>query len=129
MFGIVDNGCILAVSNNNKNITDMNFDSQITQYLMDGGQIVSRHHHKQTNIITILIRMPKGKFIPDTRIGQYGNEFEYVVGQNDVDILDGSSIFPILHMNHHPRTAKKKAMAKHNWEVYYKKRRPELSAS
>ena len=64
---------------------DLVFDNCVKNLLMDGGQIVfsrvGKNKQNRTHYVA-LIRMPKGKWIADTRTEFEGNEFEYAMIEN-----------------------------------------------
>tara|TARA_R110000824_G_scaffold89429_2_gene219269 strand:+ start:655 stop:1047 length:393 start_codon:yes stop_codon:yes gene_type:complete len=65
--------------------TDLVFDNRVKNLLMDGGQIVfskvGTNKRNRTHFVA-LVRMPKGKWIADTRPENKGNEFEYQMIEN-----------------------------------------------
>ena len=66
---------------------DLKLDQKVTQLLLNGGTIVSSHvginRQNRTHFVG-WIRMPKGKFIKDTREGELykNNSFEYAIIEN-----------------------------------------------
>ena len=65
----------------------LKLDQKVTQLLLNGGTIVSSHvgiNRKNRTHFVGLIRMPKGKFIADTREGKLyeNNSFEYAIIEN-----------------------------------------------
>jgi hypothetical protein len=66
---------------------DLKLDQKVTQLLLNGGTIVESrvgiNRQNKTHFVG-LIRMPKGKFIKDTREGELyeNNSFEYAIIEN-----------------------------------------------
>jgi len=79
--------------------TNLKLDQKVTQLLLNGGAIVSSHvgiNKKNRTHFVGLIRMPKGKFIKDTREGELyeNNYFEYAIIENlwHDDFLENKTI-------------------------------------
>ena len=68
---------------------NMNFTTELSQAFLNGGQVVSTINGSKGRK-TIIVRMPKGQWIPDFREGQEDNSFEYVIAQTAwfIDRLD-----------------------------------------
>tara|TARA_R100001244_G_scaffold132387_2_gene108669 strand:+ start:318 stop:599 length:282 start_codon:yes stop_codon:yes gene_type:complete len=57
----------------------MKISKELLSIIIDGASVV---YEMGTTNKTLIFRMPKGKFIQDTRVLQVNNKFEYVVVQN-----------------------------------------------
>ena len=87
----------------------ISIDLEIQNYLLNGGQVVLKETIGKNT--TILIRMPKGKWIQDNRIGNEDNKFEYLICQ---DYLTLGEVIVAGWRNNTLQGAKKNALKEHN---------------
>ena len=92
----------------------ISLDLEIQNHLLNGGQIILKKTSGKNT--TILIRMPKGKWIQDDRVGNEDNEWEYVICQ---DYLTLGKVIVEGWVNNSLEGAKKDTYNTHNeitWE-------------
>ena len=98
-----------------KDIKEININLETQNYLLNGGKVVLKETSGKNT--TILIRMPKGKWIQDYRKGFDNNKFEYVICQ---DYLTLGEVIVLGHRNNTLQGAKKDTYNTHN-EITWKK--------
>ena len=91
---------------------NIQLEESVLDLILKGGTVVL--HLEMDNTATVLIRMPKGEFIQDGRIGNEDNYFEYAWAHN---YLESSSISAAGSFNNTLRGAKEKVSKEHYEQV------------
>jgi len=97
------------MKNSQRENSEITLSWEVQSLLMNGGQIVIKETVGKNT--TILIRMPKGKWIEDDRVKMYrNNSFEYAICR---DYLTLGEITVSSYFNDTLRAAKKRAYQDH----------------
>lgn len=118
---IKNQGCIFGYNKKQNIMKKFIFCESLTNKLLEGGTIVWKKMHSN-GYGTLIVRMPKGKWIPvkrdDIKEGMVV-DYQYLVYKQSIDGVGAKETWLASHTNDHLTTLKNRVEQEHNEDAFY----------